>query len=49
MEFGFIEHPLAGTPIGTALDLCIVLAAAAWQWFHWTGLGFIRTRDLMQA
>jgi len=30
MESGFIEHPLAGTPIGTALDLCIVLAAVAW-------------------
>lgn len=28
--FGFIEHPLAGTPIGTALDLCIILAAVAW-------------------
>ena len=30
MEFGFIDHPLAGTPIGAALDLCIVLAALAW-------------------
>ena len=26
----FIDHPLTGTPYGTALDLCIVLAALAW-------------------
>ncbi len=26
----FINHPLTGTPYGTALDLCIVLAALAW-------------------
>ena len=30
LEPGFIQHPLAGTPVGAALDLCIVLAAAAW-------------------
>ena len=30
IELGFVEHPLAGTPIGTALDLCIIIAAAAW-------------------
>ena len=26
----FIPHPLAGTPFGTALDLCLVLAALTW-------------------
>ena len=26
----FIDHPLTGTPFGTALDLCIVLVAIAW-------------------
>lgn len=26
----FINHPLTGTPYGTALDLCIVLTALAW-------------------
>lgn len=26
----FFNHPLTGTPYGTALDLCIVLAALAW-------------------
>ncbi|WP_419948923.1 DUF1295 domain-containing protein [Candidatus Palauibacter sp.] len=25
-----IEHPLAGTPFGTALDLCLILAALVW-------------------
>ena len=25
IDFGFIDHPLAGTPIGAALDLCIAL------------------------
>jgi len=30
IESGFIPHPLAGTPVGAALELCIVLAAAAW-------------------
>ena len=25
IDFGFIDHPLAGTPIGAAQDLCIVL------------------------
>ena len=37
-EIGFIEHPLTGTPIGAALDLCIVLAAAVW-------LASVITRD----
>ena len=26
----FFNHPLAGTPFGAALDLCIILAAAVW-------------------
>ncbi len=26
----FIDHPLAGTPYGAALDLCIVLATTCW-------------------
>ena len=26
----FIDLPLAGTPFGTALDLCLVLALVAW-------------------
>ena len=26
----FVDHPLTGTPYGTALDLCIVIAALAW-------------------
>ena len=26
----FINHPLVGTPYGSALDLCIVLAIACW-------------------
>ena len=26
----FIDHPLTGTPFGTALDLCLILAALAW-------------------
>ena len=26
----FIDHPLVGTPYGSALDLCIVLAIACW-------------------
>ena len=26
----FFNHPLTGTPFGSALDLCIVLAASAW-------------------
>ncbi len=26
----FVNHPLTGTPFGTALDLCIVLAAIVW-------------------
>ena len=30
MELGFLEHALTGTPIGAALDLAIVLAAAVW-------------------
>ncbi|MCY3818447.1 MAG: DUF1295 domain-containing protein [Gammaproteobacteria bacterium] len=25
-----INHPLTGTPFGTALDLCLILAALAW-------------------
>ena len=25
-----IEHPLAGTPFGTALDLCLIVAALVW-------------------
>lgn len=25
-----IEHPLTGTPFGTALDLCLILAAVVW-------------------
>lgn len=29
-EFSIFGHPLAGTPMGTALDLCIVLAATIW-------------------
>lgn len=29
-EFSIFGLPLAGTPMGTALDLCIVLAAAIW-------------------
>ena len=29
IDFGLIGHPLNGTPYGTALDLCIVIAAAA--------------------
>ena len=30
MDFGFIGHPLAGTPIGATLDLSIVLGAVVW-------------------
>ena len=30
IDFGLFGHPLAGTPFGAALDLCIVLAATAW-------------------
>ena len=30
IDFGLFGHPLAGTPFGVALDLCIVLAAIAW-------------------
>ena len=26
----FLNHPLSGTPYGTALELCVVLAALAW-------------------
>ncbi len=26
----FIDQPLTGTPFGTALDLCLILAALAW-------------------
>ena len=26
----FIDHPLTGTPFGTALDLCLILAVIAW-------------------
>ena len=26
----FIDHPLVGTPYGTALDLCVLISAAAW-------------------
>ena len=26
----FIDHPLVGTPFGTTLDLCIILALACW-------------------
>ena len=29
-DLNFIRHPLVGTPYGTALDLCIVLAIAAY-------------------
>lgn len=29
-DFSLFGHPLAGTPMGTALDLCIVLAALIW-------------------
>ena len=25
-----ISHPLTGTPFGTALDLCLILAALVW-------------------
>lgn len=28
--FNLFNHPLTGTPFGTALDLCIILSAAAW-------------------
>ncbi len=28
--FNFIKHPLVGTPYGSALDLCIVLAIVCW-------------------
>ena len=30
IDVSLIPHPLNGTPYGTALDLCIVIAAAAW-------------------
>ena len=30
IDFGLFGHPLAGTPFGVALDLCIVLAPIAW-------------------
>ena len=30
IALGLFGHPLAGTPFGAALELCIVLAAAAW-------------------
>ena len=26
----FINHPLTGTPFGTALTVCVLIAAAAW-------------------
>ena len=29
-DLSIINHPLAGTPFGTALDLCLVLAALVW-------------------
>lgn len=29
-EINLIAHPLAGTPFGTALDLCLILAAVVW-------------------
>ena len=25
-----INHPLSGTPFGTALEVCVILAAVAW-------------------
>ena len=30
MSLNFIPHPLAGTPYGFALDLCLILAAVIW-------------------
>ena len=30
-DLNIINHPLTGTPFGTALDLCLVLAAALWS------------------
>ena len=29
-ELDFISHPLSGTPFGTALEVCLILAAVAW-------------------
>ena len=29
-NINFIPHPLVGTPMGTALDLCVILAALCW-------------------
>lgn len=31
-EINLIAHPLSGTPFGTALDLCLILAALGWLW-----------------
>ena len=31
-DINLIAHPLAGTPFGTALDLCLILAALGWLW-----------------
>ena len=30
LDIDFFNHPLAGTPFGTAFDLCLILAAIAW-------------------
>ena len=30
LDINFFNHPLAGTPFGTAFDLCLILAAMAW-------------------
>ena len=29
-NINFIPHPLVGTPMGAALDLCVILAALCW-------------------
>lgn len=31
-DINLIAHPLRGTPFGTALDLCLILAALGWLW-----------------
>lgn len=43
-----IDHPLTGTPFGTALTVCVLIAAAAWllsvvtrEFSGWIGCGHL--------